>query len=346
MNCGKRYPPVLQRTGGEYLRDGGRLQNFCPGALMLRFVVLATTLLVTIPGCRSEVRARKVIGVSLLTSVNPFFLEIGEALTREANQHGYDVVIANAEFNVDKQNKQVQDFLVSRVDALVLSPCDSRAIGPVIGAANAQGVPVFTVDIGCLAPGVKVVTHVATDNYLGGKQAAQAMIKVLGVGGGKIAILDHKPAESCILRVQGFKEVLAKYNQTPGIGKIDIVKELPGGGTKDMAYRAAEDLLQAHPDLRGIFAINDPSALGARAALEKANRADRVTLIGFDGQPEGKQAIRDGKIAADPIQFPDKLGLETARAIIHYFEGEEIAPVNLVPPRLYWQADALAELGK
>ena len=59
-------------------------------------------------------------------------------------------------------------------------------------------------------------------------------------------------------------------------GKVDIVKELPGGGTKDLAYRAAEDLLQAHPDLRGIFAINDPSALGARAALEKANRADRL----------------------------------------------------------------------
>jgi ribose transport system substrate-binding protein len=313
---------------------------------MVRFVFLAAVLLAMLAGCRSEARTKKVIGVSLLTSVNPFFLEIGEALTREANQHGYDVLVVDAEFNVAKQNKQVEDFLVSRVDAIVLSPCDSRAIGAVIGAANAQGVPVFTVDIGCLAPGVKVVTHVATDNYLGGRQAAEAMIKVLGPGGGKIAILDHKPAESCILRVEGFKDVLTHYNATPGIGKIDIVKELPGGGVKDLAYRAAEDLLQAHPDLRGIFAINDPSALGARAALERANRADRVTIISFDGQPEGKQAIKDGKIAADPIQFPDKLGRETARAIIRYFEGEEIAPVNLVPPRLYWQDDAVKELGK
>jgi ribose transport system substrate-binding protein len=313
---------------------------------MVRLVLYAAALLALVAGCRSEPRTKKVIGVSLLTAENPFFLEIGDALTMEANRRGYDVVVAAAEFNVAKQNKQVEDFLVSGVDAIVLSPCDSRAIGPVIGAANAQGVPVFTVDIGCLAPGVKVVTHVATDNYLGGRQAAQAMIKVLGPGGGKIAILDHKPVESCILRVQGFKDVLAKYNETPGIGKIEIVKELPGGGIKDIAHRATEDLLQAHPDLRGIFAINDPSALGARAALEKANRADRVKLIGFDGQPEGKQAIKDGKIAADPIQFPDKLGLETARAIIRYFEGEEIAPLNLVPPRLYWQADALEESAK
>src|SRR5204863_8498456 len=98
-------------------------------------------------------------------------------------------------------------------------------------------------------------------------------------------------------------------------------------------------------DLRAIFAINDPSALGARAALEKADRADRVKLIGFDGQPEGKQAIKDGKIVADPIQFPDKLGLETAKAIIRYFEGEQVPAEILIQPRLYYRADALKEFG-
>ena len=81
----------------------------------------------------------------------------------------------------------------------------------------------------------------------------------------------------------------------------------------------------------------------ARTALEKANRADRVKLIGFDGQPEGKQAIRDGKIFADPIQFPDKLGLETAKAIVRYFEGEEVPSELLIQPRLYYQADAIKE---
>ncbi len=313
---------------------------------MVRFVLLAITILGSVAGCHSEPSSKKVIGVSVLTRKHQFFIDIGNALTEEANKHGYDVVIVTGEFDVATQNKQVEDFLVSRVDAIVLSPCDSKAIGPVIAAANAKSVPVFTVDIACLAPGVKVVAHVATDNYTGGRQAAEAMIQVLGPAGGKIAILDYKPAESCLLRVQGFKDVLAAYHEKPGVGKIDIVKELPGGGVKDLAYRATEDLIQAHPDLRGIFAINDPSALGARAALEKAERADRVKIIGFDGQPEGKQAIRDGKIVADPIQFPDKLGRETAKAIIKYFEGEEVPPVLLVQPRLYWQADALKELDK
>ncbi len=77
-------------------------------------------------------------------------------------------------------------------------------------------------------------------------------------------------------------------------------------GTRDASLNVAQEVLQAHPDLAGFFCINDPSALGARAALEIANKTDQVTLVGFDGQPEGKLAIRHGKIFADPIQFPDR----------------------------------------
>jgi ribose transport system substrate-binding protein len=89
----------------------------------------------------------------------------------------------------------------------------------------------------------------------------------------------------------------------------------------------------------GIFAINDPSALGARGALEKAGRADQVVIIGFDGQPEGKQAIRDGKIYADPIQFPDKMGVEVVRAFIQHLKGQDVPPQMLIPTELYRKAD-------
>jgi ribose transport system substrate-binding protein len=310
--------------------------------------VLLLAVVATVPaltaGCRSDAHPKKLIGVSVLTLTHPFFIEIGNALKAEAAQHGYDILLVSGEFDVAKQDKQVKDFLVKRVDAIVIAPCDSKAIGPVIQDANAAGVPVFTVDIACLAPGAKVVTHVATDNFDGGKKAAEAMIELLGQSGGKIAIIDHRSVESCILRVKGFKEVIAAHNLKPGVGKIDIVKELPGGGSKDQAYKAAEDLLQAHADLAAIFAINDPSALGARAALEKAGRAERVKIIGFDGQPEGKQAIRDGKIYADPIQYPDKLGRATALVIARYFKGEDVPAEILFPTGLYRQADAVREL--
>lgn len=169
------------------------------------------------------------------------------------------------------------------------------------------------------------------------------MIEALGDAGGKVLILDYKSAESCLLRVKGFKEVIAKHNQERP-GKLTLVAELPCGGSKDKGQQATEDALTRYPDLAGIFAINDPAALGARAALERAGRANRVKLVGFDGQPEGKQAIRDGKIYADPIQFPDKIGRETVRAIVRYFEGEDLPPEILIPTALYRKADALKEL--
>ena len=95
---------------------------------------------------------------------------------------------------------------------------------------------------------------------------------------------------------------------------------------------------------RGIFAINDPSALGARGALEKAGKAEHVVIIGFDGQPEGKEAIRDGKIYADPIQFPDKMGVQIVEAIVRHSKGEDVPEKILIPTSLYRKEDAAREL--
>jgi ribose transport system substrate-binding protein len=293
---------------------------------------------------RLSIKTKGTIGLSVLTLTNPFFKEIADSMTAEARQAGYEVLVVSGEFDVARQQNQVKDFIVKKVAAMVLTPCDSKSIGPAIQEANDAGIPVFTADIACLAPGVKVVSHVATDNYRGGQEAARAMIEALGETGGKIAILDHKLVESCILRVQGFKEVIEKYNEGRTRGKIQIASELPGGGVKDQGYKAAEDLLQAHPDVAGIFAINDPSALGARAALEKAAKADQIKLVGFDGQPEGKQAIKEGRIYADPIQFPDKIGVETVRAILKHFAGEPVPAQLLIPTGLYRKADAEKDL--
>ena len=294
----------------------------------------------TKPGPPADtVPTRPVIGVSLLTLDNPFFKVIGDSITAEARKQGYETVVVSADKDVARQGNQIQDFIVRRVAAIVLSPCDSRSIVPVVREANDAGIPVFTVDIPCHEPGVKIVSQVCTDNLGGGKEAARAMIDVLGAAGGKVAVLHFKQAESCRLRVQGFREVIEAHNEAGG-PKVEIVTELESGGAKDGGAKATEDALQAAGDIRGIFAINDPAALGARAALEKAGKTEQVSIIGFDGQPEGKQAIREGKIHADPIQFPDRMGAETVAAIVRWSRGETLAPKTLIPTTLYRQADA------
>lgn len=128
--------------------------------------------------------------------------------------------------------------------------------------------------------------------------------------------------------------------ETAGPEHIRIVAELEGGGLRNEGYRATADALQSHPNLSGIFAINDPSALGAWTALREVDRQDEIVIIGFDGQLEGKEAIRDGKIYADPIQFPRQMGQVTVQNIARYLDGEDFEQVQLIPTELYRREDA------
>jgi ribose transport system substrate-binding protein len=278
------------------------------------------------------------IGVSVLTMTNPFFKEIADTITGDAKKAGLDVIAVSGERDAARQYAQVKEFIVKRVSAIVLTPCDSKGVGAAIREANAAGIPVFTADIACLDPTAKVICHVATDNYAGGREAAKAMMRGLN-NKGKVAIIDFAQVESVQLRTKGFRDELADAKS-----RIEVVGAYPGGGVKDEGFKATQDVLTANKNLVGIFAINDPSALGAYAAVEKAGRAGRVLIVGFDGQLEGKQAIKDGKIYADPVQFPDQIGHKTVEEIVKYLEGTPVEKEILIPTKLYFQADAEREL--
>ncbi|MGO8747450.1 MAG: substrate-binding domain-containing protein [Thermoguttaceae bacterium] len=318
----------------------------CPPLLWTLFVVLALFV-----GCGSPANpkpeagspgqkstATRTIGLSVLTMNNPFFKEIADTMADAASKRGYDVIAVSGDNDPAKQQNQVKDFIVKKVNAIVLCPCDSKAVAPAIREATAAGIPVFTADIACLDPDAGVVTHIATDNKQGGRMAADAIVEALG-GRGQVAILDYPEVESVILRTKGFKERLAELNQKPGV-KVEVVAQLPGGGDRAVSFKTMQDILQSQPGVNGVFAVNDPSALGARAALESAAKADRVKIVGFDGQPDGKQAIKEGKIYADPVQFPDQIGRKTCEAILKYLSGEKPPKQILIPTALYRQADA------
>lgn len=282
---------------------------------------------------RSDATPKLTIGVTLLTRTHPFYQDLEAGLQDAAKANGYELLVTAGEFDVAKQKDQINDFIVRKVDAIIVSPCDSRSIGTAIKAANDAGIPVFTADIACLAEGVNVVSHVASDNIAGGALAARAIADAIG-NAGTVAIIDHPEVESVIQRVRGFEEELAKH---PG---ITVAAKLSGHGVKDQAFRTAEDILQANPSLNAIFGINDDSALGALAAVEKAGKAGRVRIVGFDAVPEARDAIKAGRMYADVIQQPRVIGAKTIEAIHAYFAGSPVAPSILVPCALFTQADA------
>lgn len=285
---------------------------------------------------------RVTIGVSLLTFDNPFFKVIADNMKAEAEKHGFEVIALSANDDAATQGNQVRDFIAQNVSVIVVSPVvESAIVGP-IKDANEAGIPVITVDTPCNQEGVKILTQVATDNFEGGEKAGQAMIEALGADGGKIIVLNKEGSGSCVLREEGFQKAIDEYNQTAE-KKIEIVNTIESNGDKAVGMKATEDALQSDPDLAGIFAINDPAALGARAALEKSQVEKEIVIVGFDGQPEGKQAIKDGKIYADPIQYPDKMGVKVIESIVAHFKGEELPPTQYISTSLYRQEDAMKD---
>ena len=307
--------------------------------IQLSCAVLATVLI----GCSSgsETKTEKpVIGYTTKDLSNPFFNIIGDTLKTEAAKHGYDVIVVDGGDRAETQDKQIDDFISRKVKAIVVSPCDSKSVGASIRKANKAGIPVFTVDLACTDETAEIVSHVETDNYGGGKLAGDAMVKAIGATGGKVLILHLATADSCLQRGRGFTEVIEEHNAKNENSKIVIAETLPGGGKQLPSKKSTAAFVQGNKDLRAIFAINDPSALGAYAALKQAGMEGKVTIVGFDGEKAGKQAIKDGKIFADPIQYPDEMARITMDSILKYIDGRKPEKLIKIPAKLYYKEDA------
>jgi len=270
---------------------------------------------------------------------NPFFKLICNVMREEAAPHGYEVVCLDGNNDAAKQNNQLADFVAQGYDAIFLNPADSRAAGEGVKRAHAAGIPVFTFDVQVTDKEAQelVTAHIGSDNYQGGRLAGEGMMETTG-DRGKIAIVSYPEVTSCLLRVDGFRDYLAENDS-----QLEIVAELGGKGNRNDGYATATDILQAHPDIVGVFAVNDPSALGTYAAVVKAGRQDDVTVIGFDASPAGKQAVFEKKLYDSPQQFPRRVAKGTVELFLKYLDGEEVAKKAFIPCAHYRYPDSVED---
>jgi ribose transport system substrate-binding protein len=276
----------------------------------------------------------KTIGVSIQNREAQFYQDMESGMKSEAQKYGYTVTVVDASRDNAKQQSQVEDFISQKVDAIVLTPYDSQAIGSAIVEANKAGIPVFTADIANTSNQGTVVAHIASDNVQGGGQAAKLMCAALPGHAGEVAIIDEPEVTSVQDRVKGFKAGLAAC---PG---AKVVADIDGGGERAKASSVAEDLLQSHKNLKGIFGINDDSALGAAKAIQAAGLTGKIAVIGYDATPEARAAIKAGTMYGDAIQHPDQIGAKTIDAIVLSFTGKPVAKKIAVPVGTFTKADA------
>lgn len=267
------------------------------------------------------------VGVSLSTLSNPFFISIKDGVNKIAKENGSSVQVFDAQNDTAKQNNDVEDMIQKKVDVLIINPVDSSAISPEVKAANDAGIPVITVDRSSDAG--KVLALVASDSREGGKMAADFMIKQLG-SNAKIAELQGTPGASATReRGAGFDDAVK--------GKLDIVAKQSANFDRAKGLTTAENIIQGHSDIKGMFSQNDEMALGAVQGLKGH---EDVLIVGFDGSGDGITAVKKGQMAATVAQQPDKMGELAIKAAYDYFAGKSVpkdikSPLELVVNQKY-----------
>lgn len=266
------------------------------------------------------------LGASLLTQQHPFYLELAQAMKAQAARQGaqLDVSIANQDLN--RQISDVEDFISRKVQAIILSPVDSKGVKAAVLKARAAGIPVITVDIA--ASGIEVASHIATDNHAGGVMAGRLMAQATG-SKGKIGVLHYPSVQSVVDRVEGFRQALAAH---PG---MQIVSVQPGI-TRAEALAASQNMLQAHPDLAGIFGFGDDAALAALVSVKAAKKQDQVRIVGFDGMAEARAAVdREPAFAGVIRQYPDRMGALAVDIALKVLAGQAVDKRYPVLPGVY-----------
>jgi ribose transport system substrate-binding protein len=243
-------------------------------------------------GAPSSARGLR-IAMSFQELDNPYFAVMKQAFDEAGGSIGAELFVTDARHDVTKQINDIEDLLQKRIDILLLNPTDSVGIETAVRAAKQAGVVVVAVDAQASGP---VDAFVGSKNYDAGLQAGEYLGKILN-GRGKVAILDGIPVVPILERVRGFKAGIARH---PGLELVDVQN---GRQERSAALSVTENMLQRHPDLAGIFSVNDGGALGALAAIDASGR--QVALVSVDGLAEVVSAIgRGGAFKATVAQFP------------------------------------------
>ncbi len=238
------------------------------------------------------------IGLALSTLNNPFFVTLRDGAQQKAQELGLTLQVADGKDDLATQTAQIEDFITKKVAVIIINPVDSDGIVPAVQKANQAGIPVITVDRA--ANGGTVASHIASDNVAGAKAACEFLIQQ--VGSGNIVQLEGIAGTSAARdRGQGCKEALDAQTA------VKLVASQTADFDRAKGLNVMQNLLQAHPDLKGVFAQNDEMALGAIQAIEAAQKTG-IVVVGFDAITDALNAIKDGKMAATVAQQPALMG--------------------------------------
>ena len=261
---------------------------------------------------------------------NPFFFTMGKGVTDAAKQidPNAKVSILSSGYDLNTQVGQIETFIASGVDIIILNAADTKGIAPAVRKAKAAGIIVVAADVN--ADG-GVDAMVTSNNFQAGQQGGEFVAKRLN-GKGNVVIVNGPPVSAVIDRVNGFKEVIAKYPD------IKILSENQNAnGNREGGLRVMTDLLTAFPKIDAVFAINDPTGIGCELAAKQANRNGEMFFVGVDGAPDAVVALNEvgGSFLASASQDPYTMALKAVEIAYDVKNGKKPAElITLIPTSL------------
>lgn len=270
----------------------------------------------------APVAKHKVFGVSYMTMNNPFYKIINNEILKVVEKNNDTLITLDPELDVDKQNEQIYKFIDQKVDGIFINPIDFEQIEPALQAAKRANIPVIIIDAPVSDESLVNCT-IVSDNYDAGVQCAKDMMERLDSA--NIVLLKHTTAKSAKERIEGFLSVIDNNE------KYKVINEAECDGQLEIAMPKMQEIIEETPDIDVVMALNDPSALGALAALEKNNKND-VMVYGIDGTPEIKGLIgRNQMIVGTVAQSPIKMGQIAVENMYNILNGKKIEKNIIIP---------------
>ena len=258
------------------------------------------------------------IGLSISTLNNPFFVTLSDGATAKAGELGLELITVDAGDDSAKQTSDIEDLISKNISVLIVNPVDSDAVAPAVEDAIAKGIKVIAVDR--VVNGVEVDCSIASDNVAGAKMAADYLVELAGEKAKTVELEGVNGASATIDRGEGFHSVADE--------KLDVVASQTANFNRAEGMTVMENMLQANPDIKCVFAHNDEMALGAIEAIGDKE----IIVAGFDATDDAVEAVKEGKMAATVAQQPDLMGataVETAGKLIKGESVEKTLPVEV-----------------
>jgi len=271
--------------------------------------------------------------------VNPFFLTMREGAEAAAADFGINLTVLAPLVNEsnEEQSLMADQAIINQVDLLIMCPSDTMGIVPAIQRVHAAGIPIVALNTR-IGGDTLWETFVVAENFASGYGTGTRIAEMMG-GEGELILLEGVPgAQTAIDRLDGAHAALESF---PG---ITVVAQQSAEYNRAIAMDVTQNLLQAHPNVKGLWAANDEMALGALEAIDSAGLTGQIIVAGIDATGDGRQALRDGRLAITCSTDPFMQGYYAVQAAAAVLNGEDLPEIYSVPIRVLSSVQELDDL--